>query len=466
MSFSFVSPIGSRYECPQLSPIWSPLKRLQISRELWLALATYQKQLGVEIISEEGLQQMKDNCHMDKIDIDKINEVEKTKTKHDIVAHIRVFSEQCPDASNFIHLGVTSNYINDNADMIIIKESVQIITGLARVLFNSLKEKSYEYKNFPTFAYTHFQKAQLTTYGKRFTLWNSDLIQDIERLKNLLFPFRGIKGTVGTQDSILKIFNGDATKCDELNSRLAKHFGFKENEEIMICGQTYSRKYDVHIFEVLCGIAQTIYKMMNDIRLLSGQNELFEFFDVEGGQVGSSAMPYKMNPITCENICGVCRYIIHNYSNISQNYINQWLERSLDDSSNRRIVYPETFLLLEHVLSKSINVINGLFVNKEDIIKKVNSRIQQLLCENIIIKGVLMGYERSDIHERLRKFYLVKNSEDTYTYTYILDIEDEVIIDIIKTHHLEDLLKDNAMMTEYIGRCEEQIDTFYSNIKY
>ena len=315
---SYISPINSRYKAPILSKLWSSDSKIMKMRDLWIHLALFQKQLGIESITTEGIEEMIQN--MSKIDYDKINEYE-SRFKHDIMAHIYAFGDLCPKAKSFLHLGATSNFINDNVDMIIVKESLSVINDLLLVLFIVLKDKSMKYKNLPTLAYTHLQPAQLTTMGKRFTLWNSDIHIDLTNLDDTIkkLPFRGIKGTVGSEDTLFKLFNGDHNKCDLLNKKLCNKYNFENN--LKICGQTYSRKYDVLVFQNLSAICQTIYKIMNDIRLLSSKMEVYEFFDKE--QIGSSAMPYKMNPITCEKICSLCRYIINQENCMSQTYINQ-----------------------------------------------------------------------------------------------------------------------------------------------
>ena len=290
-------------------------------------------------------------------------------------------------------------------------------------------------------------------------MWNSDIIMDVENLIYVLskLPFRGLKGTTGTEDTILKLFGGDHSKCDMLNQKLANKYGFEN--PLTICGQTYSRKYDVMVFQLMSSICQSIYKMMNDIRLLSGKGEIYEAFGKE--QVGSSAMPYKKNPITCEKICSLCRYVINQESAITQTYINQWLERSLDDSSIKRIIYPECFLLLEHIITETIECIEGLVINEEYIEKQVSQSMHNIITEEIIICGVKMGYVRIDIHERIRsiltkpmKSYEEDNRFDLTKIKKIFE-NDEVISKIIDNYNI------SLEPMDYIGRCVEQIEKFY-----
>jgi len=433
-----------------------------VMRSLWLDLAVFQKELGIDSITDEGIAEMRNEImyykEFNNINYDKINNYEK-RFKHDIIAHIHAFSDNCPKAKSFIHLGATSNFINDNVDMIIVKKSLETVSTLLSNLFNTLQTKSEKYKSTPTLAYTHLQQAQLTTIGKRFTMWNSDIIMDVENLIYVLskLPFRGLKGTTGTEDTILKLFGGDHSKCDLLNQKLAHKYGFEN--PLTICGQTYSRKYDVMVFQLMSSICQSIYKMMNDIRLLSGKGEIYEAFAEE--QVGSSAMPYKKNPITCEKICSLCRYIITQESAMTQTYINQWLERSLDDSAIKRIIYPECFLLLEHIITDTVNCIEGLVVNEAYIEKQVSQSMHTIITEELILNGVKMGYVRIDIHERIRSILtkpMVSYEEDNhFDLTKIKKIfeKDEVISRIIENYNI------SLEPMDYIGRCVEQIDKFY-----
>ena len=459
----YKSPIDTRYKAPLLSYIWSPESKIIIMRTLWLDLAIFQKELGIDSITDEGITEMKNELkyykEFNNIDYEKINEYER-RFKHDIIAHLHAFGDICPNAKPFIHLGATSNFINDNVDMIIVKQSLETLTTLSSKLFYTLRYKSQEYKSKPTLAYTHLQQAQLTTIGKRFTIWNSDIVMDIENLKYTIskLPFRGLKGTTGTEDTILKLFNGDHSKCDLLNEKLANLCGF--SKPLIICGQTYSRKYDVMVFQTMSSICQSIYKMLNDIRLLSGKGEIYEAFGEE--QVGSSAMPYKKNPITCEKICALCRYVITQESAMTQTYINQWLERSLDDSAIKRIIYPECFLLLEHILTDTIKCIEGLVINEDYIKKQVSQSMHNIITEELIINGVKMGYSRIDIHERIRsiltkpmKSYEEDNKLDLFKIKSIFE-NDEVISRIIENFNI------SLEPMDYIGRCVEQIDKFYT----
>lgn len=438
----FDTPIGSRYSHTNLETIWSNVNKIKLMRDLWLYLATFQKELGVHQISTEGIKEMQNN--RDAIIMDDIIKYEMD-TKHDIVANIHAFGDLCPNAKSFIHLGATSNFINDNVDLIRIRESLIIIKEELYILFSTLKDLSFKFIDIPTIAYTHLQKAQLTTIGKRFTMWNHDILIDIEELINLIdtIPFKGMKGTVGSEDTLLKLFN-DKNKCNELNNKLAKHYSF--NNHIIICGQTYTRKYDVKIVNCLSNIAQTLYKIMSDFRLLSSKMEIVEFFSEH--QVGSSAMPYKKNPITCEKICSLSRYIINNQSNMSNTYINQWLERSLDDSAIKRIVLPETFVLLGYIIRETNNVFNTCIVDESIIKQNVKEHMNNIISEKVIIEGVKRGYNRQNLHEKLRTCQINN-----------ISISDEPILKFIIERSF--IIKDPR---EYTGLCKEQIKLFYESI--
>lgn len=455
---NYQSPIGKRYKAEKLNKLFSPEYRVILIRKLWIQLAKIQKELGVESINDEGIKEMEGN--IENIDFEKINEYEK-RFKHDIIAHIHTFGELCPNASKFIHLGATSNFINDNVDLIIIKEAFEIIFNKINKLSDLLWNLSCYYKDLPTLAYTHLQKAQLITVGKRFCMWNNDLLNEtyfwMNHIQFLLINFRGMKGTVGSEDTLLKLMNGDHSKCDLLNKKLAKEFGF--NDHAKICSQTYSRKIDVENMHKLSSVAQILYKMMNDIRLLASKNEIQEHFSEE--QVGSSAMPYKMNPINCERICSLARYIINQENCMSQTYINQWLERTLDDSAIKRIIYPECFLLTENILDDSIKLISNLVINEEVIKNNVEEQMPFIISEELILNGVKMGYDRQILHEKIRQILISYSNELKKNKNNKKDLEDifkedEVLYKILKESNI------SIQPNNYIGRCVEQIEEFSS----
>jgi adenylosuccinate lyase len=434
---SFESVINSRYKAPILSKIWSSYNKIKTMRQLWIDLAAIQKELGVDCITDEAIKEL--IAARDIIDLENIKCYEM-RLNHDIMAHIRAYSELCPIGGKILHLGATSNFINDNVDAILIKTSFVTIEFQLKTLTNTLRASAEKYSTIPTIAYTHLQPAQLITIGRRFSMWLHDLLLDFEHLKSIKIPFRGIKGTVGTEDTLLKLFNNELNKCDSLNEKLAQNYNF--SDRIFICGQTYSRKYDVEYIHILSSICQSIYKMMNDIRLLSGKMEVYENFKEE--QVGSSAMPYKKNPITCEKICSLCRFVINHEQNITQTYINQWLERSLDDSAIKRIIFPECFLLMEYILDESVKVIEKLQFNLKYINEQVNNHMINIVSEEIIISGVKMGYNRQDIHERLRKIL----TSDISSFSSLSS--DNIIEKIINNNNI------SLNPMNYIGRSIEQ----------
>jgi len=433
----FECVINSRYKAPILSKIWSSHNKIKTMRQLWIDLASIQKELGVDCITDKAIKELIES--RDIIDLEMIRCYEM-RLNHDIMAHIRAYSDLCPYGGKIIHLGATSNFINDNVDAILIKSSFVTIEYQLKSLCSQLKISAEKYSTIPTIAYTHLQPAQLITIGRRFSMWLHDLLIDSQHLKELKIPFRGIKGTVGTEDTLLKLFNNDLKKCDSLNEKLALNYNF--TDKILICGQTYSRKYDVEYIHMLSSICQSIYKMMNDIRLLSGKMEVYEDFKDE--QVGSSAMPYKKNPITCEKLCSLCRLVINHEQNITQTYINQWLERSLDDSAIKRIIFPECFLLMEYILDESLKVIEKLQFNLKHINEQVNNHMNNIVSEEIILNGVKMGYSRHDIHERLRKIL----TSDSSSFNYLSS--DNIIENIINNNSISF----NPM--NYIGRSIEQ----------
>jgi adenylosuccinate lyase len=435
----YISPITSRYKAPNTSSIWSAENKILTMRQLWIDLAKFQKRLGINEITDDGIGEME--RALTTIDYQKINEYE-SRFHHDIMAHIHSLSDLCPTGKNMLHLGATSNFINDNVDAILTKSSFSEIYDLLWKTSVVLKEKAKQYVETPTLAYTHLQPAQLITMGKRFAMWNADIVMDLDTVTETIkkLPFRGIKGTVGSEDTLMKMFDNDEDKCDELNKMLMDKYEFQNS--IHICGQTYSRKYDVLVIQTLGSICQSIYKMMNDIRLLSGKREVYEYFQQE--QIGSSAMPYKMNPITCEKICSLCRLVINHESNMVQTYINQWLERSLDDSAIKRIVFPDCFMLVEYILLETIKCITNIQINMTQVHKNVEEHLPCILSEKIIITGVKMGYNRQDIHERLRKIF-IQNEVPDFTGD-----------NIIRTIFEKETISMNPL--HYIGRCISQVN--------
>ncbi len=443
MDFEHV--IGTRYSSPEIEELWTQKNKILNMRDLWIQLAKNQMELGIDCIDKECIDELIEN--KENIDLERVDYYEK-KLKHDVMANIHAYAELCPKANKIIHLGVTSNYVQDNTDLILIKKSLKIILENLKNLIRTIERLSNENILIPTLAYTHLQKAQLITVGKRFSMWNYDLLENYKDGKYLhdTLPFRGVKGTVGSEDTILKLFNYNDYLCNLLNNNLKDHYGF--SDLVKLSGQTYSRRFDVKVFQFISVLSQTIYKIMNDIRLLSSQGELFEEFGEN--QVGSSAMPYKKNPIQCEQMCSITRYIIQQENCMSQTYMNQWLERSLDDSAIKRIIYPDILILINYVLTKSNDIMNGLYINHDQLRFSVEKHMLNVISEELIINGVKMNHSRQDIHERIR-IILTKNNPNLQDL-----LNDPILFSIFNNSNV------SLDPTSYIGRCYQQVMDFHN----
>jgi adenylosuccinate lyase len=451
---SYQSQIGKRYKAKYMSQIWNSCNRTIIMRKLWIALARSSKELGIDCITDEGIIEME--LATENIDFHKIDEYEKM-TKHDIMAHILAFSDLCPNAKKFIHLGATSCYITDNTDLIQIKKSTIILQQFLLVIIKSLEAFIEKYKLQPTLAYTHLQAAQLTTVGKRAALWLNDLLVDYLSLKdyseNLLF--RGAKGTTGSEDSFITLFDGSNEKCEILNNMLCHEFGFKKT--VLVCGQTYSRKTDVRLFNILSDISQTFYKICNDIRLLASKGELGEPFTEN--QVGSSAMVYKQNPIKCEKICSLSRYILNQQASMNQTYINQWCERTLDDSAIRRIIIPDSFMLLEHICDEFKAIITGLRVFIPTINKHVEEHMPFIMTEKLLMMGTKQGLDRQELHEILRQITTQITNQNIISRGTILENMIASLTEETNKKQICEMYKSlSTNPIDYIGNIETQIN--------
>jgi len=394
---SFRSPLTERYASDEMSKIFSDQKRYSTFRKLWLELAKAQKKIGLDI-SDDQISEMQAN--LNDIDFQKVNEYEK-KFRHDVMSHIHAFGDKCPKAKPIIHLGATSCYVTDNADLIIMKEGLNLLLSKLIKVICSLQNFAQKEAATACIGYTHFQPAQPTTIGKRACLWLQDLLMDFQQGKNLLdsIPFLGVKGATGTQASFLNLFDGDEQKVKELDESVASSFDFKKT--LTISGQTYSRKIDCLIIQFLENIAVTTHKLATDLRLLSHTQEISEKFGKD--QIGSSAMPYKKNPIYSERICSLARFLISLSQNPSYTAATQWLERSLDDSANRRISIPEAFLTADSICNILYIVIQSLSVNYEKINSQINENLPYFCMENILMMAVKKGADRQKVHEELRK---------------------------------------------------------------
>lgn len=398
MKNRYESPLCSRYASDKMQFVFSPDFKFSTWRKLWVALAESEKELGLAI-TDEQISEMK--AHTEDIDYDREAEYEK-KLRHDVMAHLHTFAELCPKAKPIIHLGATSCYVGDNTDIIQMKEGLLQIKRLLVNAISVLTDFAEKNKDVPTLAYTHFQAAQPTTVGKRATLWLQDFIMDIERLDFELSHLRllGCKGTTGTGASFLELFGGDENKVVELEKLIAEKMGFESC--MPVSGQTYSRKIDSYVLNVLAGIAQSACKTATDIRLLAHLKEFDEPF--ETNQIGSSAMAYKRNPMRCERIVSLSRYILNDAKNPADIASTQWLERTLDDSANRRLSIPEAFLATDAVLTLIINVVSGGVVYPKVMEKHLNEELPFIATENILMDAVSRGGDRQDLHEAIRQY--------------------------------------------------------------
>ena len=393
----YISPLSTRYASPEMQHVFSERFKFTTWRKLWIALAKAEKELGLDI-TEEQIAEMEAN--RDNVNFEVAEEREKI-VRHDVMSHVYAYGKQCPKAEPIIHLGATSCYVGDNTDVVILKKASEIVLKKAAQVLKNLSEFAMEYRAMPCLAYTHLQPAQLTTVGKRATLWAYELAQDIEelehRLKNL--KLLGSKGTTGTQASFVELFEGDEEKIDRMEELIAKEMGF--DGCVAVSGQTYSRKTDAYFLSVLSGIAQSAYKFSNDLRILQSFEEMEEPF--EKTQIGSSAMPYKRNPMRSERISSLARYVIVDSLNPALTSSVQGFERTLDDSANKRISVAEAFLAVDAILNIYINVTSGLVVYDKVVERRVMEKLPFMATENIMMKAVKKGGNRQELHEKLRE---------------------------------------------------------------
>jgi adenylosuccinate lyase len=395
---TYESPLSSRNASREMLKLFSPRHKFGLWRRLWLELARCQRELGLKRIPEDALKQME--AKLDDIDFDRAADWEK-RLRHDVMAHVHTFEEAAPAAKGIIHLGATSQYVVDNADLIIMRDGLSLLAGKLAAAIDALGAFALKWKDLPTLGYTHFQPAQLTTVGKRATLWAQDLAIDLEELEYRIatLRFRGVKGTTGTQASFLSLFDGDHGKVEQLDRMVTERFGFKDS--FSVTGQTYPRKIDAQVVNTLAEVAASVHKFCNDIRLLAGMKQVEEPFEEE--QVGSSAMAYKRNPMRCERATGLARFVISLASSPLQTAAEQWFERTLDDSSNKRLAVPEPFLATDGCLQIVINVARGLVVYPETIRAAVMAELPFMATEEILMAGVAAGGDRQDLHERIRR---------------------------------------------------------------
>jgi adenylosuccinate lyase len=393
----YISPLSTRYASDEMQYIFSSDFKFITWRKLWIALARAEQKLGLNI-TDEQIAQMEQ--FRDQINYDVAKQREK-ETRHDVMSHVYAFGQQCPKAMPIIHLGATSCYVGDNTDIITMREALHVVARkLANVLAN-LSHFAKEYKAMPCLAYTHLQPAQLTTVGKRATLWMNELLYDLQEVQNRADGLKllGSKGTTGTQASFVELFEGDTEKIKRLEELIAQEMGFESS--VPVSGQTYSRKVDFMVLTALAGIAQSASKFANDVRILANFKEMEEPF--EAHQIGSSAMPYKRNPMRCERICALARYVMIDVLNPAFTAATQWFERTLDDSANKRIAVAEAFLATDAILNIMMNVTDGLVVYPKVIAQRVMNELPFMATENIMMRAVKKGGNRQELHERLRQ---------------------------------------------------------------
>ena len=457
MSVKYENPLCKRYASSEMQFIFSDDNKFSTWRRLWIALAESQKELGLDI-TQNQIDEMISNVK--NINYEAANKYE-AEVRHDVMAHILAYGEQCPAAKPIIHLGATSCYVGDNTDIILMRSAMLLIKRLLVNAIDKLWTFADKYKSLPCLAYTHFQPAQPTTVGKRATLWLSDLLLDLEQLDFTLCNLKllGCKGTTGTSASFLSLFDGDHEKAMQLENKIATKMGF--DAVYSVSGQTYSRKVDYYVLSVLSGIAQSAYKFSNDIRLLSHLKEFDEPF--EDKQIGSSAMAYKRNPMRSERIASLSRYVIVNALNPALTASSQWFERTLDDSANKRISIPEAFLAVDAILSLYINVVSGLTVYPKIIEKHLAEELPFMATENILMYCVKKGGDRQELHERIRK-HSVEAAKEIKQNGSDNDLIKRILND--KTFNIsEQEMKEILNAENFCGRAKEQTEEFLSEVK-
>ena len=450
---TYSNPLTERYCSKDMSYIFSPQFKFSTWRKLWIALAEGEKELGINI-TDEQIEELK--AHVNDINFDDDKRIER-EVRHDVMSHVQAYGLQCPKAKGIIHLGATSAYVGDNTDVIQMNEALKLIRIKLVNLINNLKQFALKNKDIATLGFTHFQAAQLTTVGKRATLWAQDLIIDLEdlnyRLENM--KLRGVKGTTGTQASFVALFEGDNAKIKQLDKIVCNKMGFESS--YAVSGQTYTRKLDSQVLNVLAGIAQSMHKMTNDIRLLQHLKELEEPFEKK--QIGSSAMAYKRNPMRSERISSLSKFIIAESISPAMVEATQWLERSLDDSANKRLSIPQAFMAADAILEIGINVTDGLVVYESMINKHINEELPFMATENILMEAVKRGGDRQELHEEIRELsmkaaYRVKH-EGLNNNLIDLILESDKF-NMLKREEISDILDP----MKFVGRAPEQVVEF------
>lgn len=451
MTDRYESPLSSRYASEYMLKLFSQDTRIRTWRKLWVSLAKAEHALGLNITDAQVAEL---EAHLEDIDY-AVAAAREKEVRHDVMAHVYAYGKVAPSAAGIIHLGATSCYVTDNADIVLYRDGLKYLRGELLKVVANLRDFADTYKALPTLGYTHYQPAQLVTVGKRATLWMQDLLSDLEELDFVIdnMKFLGCRGTTGTEASFLDLFDGDTAKIDEMNRMISRDFGF--DKCFSVCGQTYPRKLDSRILNCLSSIAQSCYRMANDIRLLQHDRQVEEPF--EKNQIGSSAMAYKRNPMRCERICSLSRYLMADAMNAPMTASTQWLERTLDDSANRRISLPEGFLCCDAVLRLAQNVTDGLHVNEKIVERTVREYLPFIATENLMMEAVKRGGDRQQLHEIIRRCSMeatarMKNGESC-------DLLERLAKEkkfTLTQEEMESLLTPSA----YIGRCPEQVERF------
>ena len=456
MTNRYESPLASRYASEYMLKLFSSDTRYQTWRRLWVSLAKAEMALGLPVTKEQ-VDEL--SAHIADIDYECVSQREK-EVRHDVMAHVYAYGQVAPTAAGIIHLGATSCYVTDNADLIIYRDALTYLRSELLGVLANLSEFAEKYKELPTLGYTHYQPAQLVTVGKRATLWMQDFLSDLKEIDFAIenIKFLGCRGTTGTEASFVDLFEGDTKKIDEMNHMIATDFGFDECFDV--AGQTYPRKVDSRILNALSSVAQTCYRMANDIRLLQHDRQVEEPF--EKNQIGSSAMAYKRNPMRSERICSLARYLMADAMNAPMTASTQWLERTLDDSANRRISLPEGFLCCDAILRLAQNVTDGLHVNEKIIEKTVKEYLPFIATENLMMEAVKHGGDRQEIHEIIRRCSMeatarMKNGEECDLLTRLAAEKKFGLTEAEMTKLLNPSL--------YIGRCPEQASAFVNKIR-
>ena len=448
---TYESPLASRNASREMLRLFSPQHKFGLWRRLWLEMARQERELGLTRIIPEALRQME--AKLDDIDFPRAADWEK-RLRHDVMAHVHTFEEAAPAAKGIIHLGATSQYVVDNADLIIMRDGMKLLAGRLASAIDALATFAEKWKDLPTLGYTHFQPAQLTTVGKRATLWAQDLLIDLAELEHRIatLKFRGVKGTTGTQASFLSLFDGDHSKVEELDRRVTRAFGFESS--FPVTGQTYPRKVYAQIISSLAGIAASVHRFANDIRLLAGMKQLEEPFEEE--QVGSSAMAYKRNPMRCERATGLARFVISLSTSPLQTAAEQWFERTLDDSSNKRLAIPEPFLATDGCLQIVVNVSRGLVVYPKTIEAAVAAELPFMATEEILMAAVRAGGDRQELHETIRRHSLAA-AEQVKLHGRPNDLLDRLRAEpSLRSVDLSQVLAPS----KFVGRAPRQVEEF------